>query len=303
MQKVIVVGLGEVGRPLFDLVRESGCYQVSAIDLVEQRVYDAKIDFPATGAVDVLLLCFPCENRESFVKIALGYIASHMPRLVIVNSSVSPGTTRSIWKKSKSLLVAYSPIRGMPKNDMKVELKRWDKFVAGVTRAAQNEAEEFFRNIGLLVHPKKDVTALEIAKLLETTYRAVMIAAFQEFHRLCIINHVSLADGVEMIGDDDICLLDKPVMYPDVIGGTCLMPNLELLLNDSSCNSELLAFVKKSNEARKEEINFSTVRDEVKAIKILTILDEQRRQEAHWHAMMSSKLVSKKKLELWEPKT
>jgi prephenate dehydrogenase len=71
MQRVLVVGLGEVGRPLFDLVRESGRYQVAGVDKVASRAGAVKGDFPVSGAVDVLLLCYPCGKQADYVKAAV----------------------------------------------------------------------------------------------------------------------------------------------------------------------------------------------------------------------------------------
>ena len=50
-------------------------------------------------------------------------------------------------------------------------------------------------------------------------------------------------------------------MFPDVIGGHCLIPNVELLLK--AYDSEFLRLILKSNEKRKEEIKEESVRREV----------------------------------------
>ena len=46
--------------------------------------------------------------------------------------------------------------------------------------------------------------------------------------------------------------IDRPVMFPDVIGGHCLIPNTELLLK--SYDSMFLRLILKSNDKRKEEV-------------------------------------------------
>jgi len=50
-------------------------------------------------------------------------------------------------------------------------------------------------------------------------------------------------------------------MFPDVIGGHCLIPNTELLLK--SYDSEFLRLILKSNEKQKMEIEDESVRREV----------------------------------------
>jgi hypothetical protein len=54
-------------------------------------------------------------------------------------------------------------------------------------------------------------------------------------------------------------------MFPDVIGGHCIIPNIELLL--MSYNSEFLRLILKSNEKRKKEITDETVSHEMNKIK------------------------------------
>jgi len=59
--------------------------------------------------------------------------------------------------------------------------------------------------------------------------------------------------------------LDRPVMFPGVIGGHCLIPNAELLLK--SYDSTFLRLILESNEKRKEEIKDESVSREVEKIR------------------------------------
>ncbi|MCJ7634139.1 hypothetical protein MUP77_17345, partial [Candidatus Bathyarchaeota archaeon] len=58
---------------------------------------------------------------------------------------------------------------------------------------------------------------------------------------------------------------DRPVMFPGVIGGHCIIPNTELLLR--SYDSELLRLILKSNDKRKEEVKDESIRSEVEKVK------------------------------------
>jgi UDP-N-acetyl-D-mannosaminuronate dehydrogenase len=111
----------------------------------------------------------------------------------------------------------------------------------------------------------RGLEALEFAKLFETTYRAVMIAAFQEMHRMCSIYDVSINEAVGMIADIHAVDHNKPLHYPGVIGGTCLMPNIKLLLQ--AYNSDLLRWVELSNEMRKKEMRDPAVLREIEKIR------------------------------------
>jgi len=54
-------------------------------------------------------------------------------------------------------------------------------------------------------------------------------------------------------------------MFPDVIGGHCLIPNAELLLK--SYDSVFLRLILESNEKRKEEVKDDRARKEVEKVR------------------------------------
>jgi hypothetical protein len=70
---------------------------------------------------------------------------------------------------------------------------------------------------------------------------------------------------VDMIEDIHRVHFNKPLHYPGVIGGHCLIPNTELLLK--AYDSEFLRLILKSNEKRKKEIIDNEIRNEVEKIK------------------------------------
>jgi len=105
----------------------------------------------------------------------------------------------------------------------------------------------------------------ELAKLFETIYRAWMIACFQEMHRISRHFGADFDEVVDMIEDIHRVHFNKPLHYPGVIGGHCLIPNTELLLK--AYDSEFLRLILKSNEKRKKEIMNEEIRDEVEKIK------------------------------------
>jgi hypothetical protein len=73
-----------------------------------------------------------------------------------------------------------------------------------------------------------------------------------------------LTSVVDFIEDTHLVRLDRPVMFPGVIGGHCLIPNVELLLK--SYDSKFLRLILESNEKRKEEIRDERVYEEVKRV-------------------------------------
>jgi UDP-N-acetyl-D-mannosaminuronate dehydrogenase len=268
-EKVLVVGLGEVGRPLFELLKESGNFEVYGFDLNTGKMREAgQLENILPHTVDVMHICIPCVDKEEFVNGVVGYVGRFKPKLVIVNSTVAPSTTFEIYKRLRgSCLVAHSPVRGVHKSldYMKWELKRWTKYIGGVNEESAEKAKKHFEKLGLKTKVLKGCLETELAKLFETTYRAWMIACFQEMHRISRHFGAEFDDVVDFIEDTHRVRLDRPVLFPGVIGGRCLIQNTELLLK--SYGSKLLRFILESNEKRAVEIGNASVKEEVDKIK------------------------------------
>jgi UDP-N-acetyl-D-mannosaminuronate dehydrogenase len=124
--------------------------------------------------------------------------------------------------------VAHSPVRGVHKSldYMKWELKRWTKYVGGVNEESAEKAKKHFEKLGLKTKVLKGCLETELAKLFETTYRAWMIVCFQEMHRISRHFGADFDNVVDFIEDTHLVRLDRPVMFPGVIGGHCLIPTL-----------------------------------------------------------------------------
>ncbi len=265
-EKVLVVGLGEIGQTLFELLKEKDSFSVYGLDLDETKMYAANHDKnKLPSEVDTMHVCLPCKTQEAFVAATANYIKQFKPKLVIINSTVPPGTTKKIQQNYKCL-VAHSPIRGVHKSaeHMKWELKRWTKYVGGADAEAAEAARKHFEKMGLKVKVLKSCAETELAKLFETTYRAWMIACFQEMHRISRTFEADFDDVVDFLEDTHRVRLDRPVMFPGFIGGHCLIPNTELLLQ--FYDSEFLRLILKSNQKRKEEIKDKTVKEEAEKI-------------------------------------
>jgi UDP-N-acetyl-D-mannosaminuronate dehydrogenase len=262
---VLVVGLGEVGRSLFELLRESEKFEVYGWDVDEKKMQDVQQgDLPKE--VDVLHICYLCRNQETFVETTVDYMRRFRSELAIINSTVPPGTTEKIHAISRGHMV-HSPVRGMHKSreSMKRYLLFLTKYIGGVDEESVRLARKHFEDLGLKTKVLKRPVDTELAKLFETTYRAWMIACFQEMHRISRHFGADFDDVVDLLEDDHRVRFDRPIHFPAVIGGHCLIPNTELLLE--SYDSEFLRLILGSNEKRKEEIKDEDVRREVDKVK------------------------------------
>jgi len=265
-EKVLVVGLGEVGRALFELLKESGKFYVYGFDIDEGKMRSIVGDVKLPKVFDVMHVCYPCSDQENFVKVTVDYMRRFKPKLTIIDSTVAPGTTQKIFEETRSLVV-HSPVRGMHKSleAMKRDIMFWSKYVGGATPEAAELAKRHFEELGLRVKVLRSPVETELAKLFETIYRAWMIACFQEMHRISRHFGADFDEVVDMIEDIHRVHFNKPLHYPGVIGGHCLIPNTELLLK--VYDSEFLRLILKSNEKRKKEIMSEEIRGEVEKIK------------------------------------
>ena len=236
-KKVVVVGMGEVGKPLFQLISEHS----DTIDVVGVDIQPV----PATGGCDVLHICYPFQIRD-FVGEAARYIAHFKPALTVINSTVGVGTTRAIAERTGTPVV-NSPVRGKHVR-MLEELRSYTKFVGALDAASGKAAARHFESIGMKVKVLSAPEATELAKLTETTYFGVMIAWAQELERYC---DRAGQDYAEITSFYDEIKFFPPVKYfPGVIGGHCVMPNIDLLLKFTQ--SDMLEAIKASNDMKVE---------------------------------------------------
>jgi len=258
---VLVVGLGETGRSLFELLKESGKFEVYGWDVDEEKMQNIQQgDLPKE--VDVLHICYRCSDQEEFVNTTVDYVRRFRPELTIINSTVPPGTTEKVYKLSGGH-VAHSPVRGMHKS--REEMKRYllflTKYIGGVDEKSAELARRHFEELGLKTKVLTGPAETELAKLFETTYRAWMIACFQEMHRISRKFGADFDQVTDFLEDDHKVRFDRPIHFPGVIGGHCLIPNAKLLLE--SYDSEFIRLILKSNERRKQEIKDSSIIEEV----------------------------------------
>ena len=258
---VLVVGLGEIGRSLFDLLKESRKFEVYGWDVNKEKMQDIQQgDLPKE--VDVLHICYRYTAQEEFVNTTADYIMRFRPELTIINSTVPPGTTEKVYTLSGGHMV-HSPVRGMHKTreGMKRYLLFLTKYIGGVDGKSAELARRHFEELGLKTKILKGLVETELAKLFETTYRAWMIACFQEMHRISRRFGADFDQVTDFLEDTHRVRFDRPVHFPGVMGGHCLIPNAELLLE--SYDSEFVKLILRSNEKRKEEIKDPEIIEEV----------------------------------------
>jgi len=233
----LVVGVGEVGGALAEVLERK--YRVVRLDLPPVEV---------RAPVRVMHICFPFASPTKFHSAAQSYIRRFQPELTIINSTIPPGTTRAL-AKATGTAIAHSPVRGKHAR-MAQELLRYTKFISGLDQATNRLAQEHFNAVGMKTRLVNQPESLELAKLAETTYFGVIIAFAQALNRWARAADADYDDVTSFF--EEIDFLPRAKYFPGFIGGHCVIPNIDLLLQLGS--SDLLEAVLKSNDLRAAEL-------------------------------------------------
>ncbi len=229
---VLVIGLGEIGKPLLEILSEH--YETVGVDLQPIEL---------NKKVGIIHLCYPFEI-EDFVGQSVKYIEKYKPELTIVNSTVVPGTTRKIYEASGAA-IAHSPIRGKHKM-MKSELYHYTKYIGGIDQESARLASDHFQSANIKTKILSSPEATEITKLTETTYFGLLIAWAQEVERYCDEYSLNYDEVVSYY--EEIKYLPPVKYFPGIIGGHCVMPNIKIL--KTVFDSDILDAIEHSNEMK-----------------------------------------------------
>jgi len=233
---VVVVGMGEVGRPLSRILGRS--FECAKVDILP-------IDIDRSCSV--LHICYPYQI-SNFVNTTADYIDKYQPAVTIINSTVAPGTTRRVQEAVGDRLVAYSPVRGKHAR-MESDMLHYKKFVGACRTDALQMALDHFVQAGFKTAPFRSPELAEVSKLLETTYLGILIGWAQEVERIAGGYDGKFEDVNAFVEEIDFL---PSGTFPGVIGGHCVMPNIAILR--SLLQSDFLDAVVKSNVAKQREM-------------------------------------------------
>ena len=243
MKNVLVVGFGQIGKSMYNVIDASEKYNLFKKDKEELEINDS---------IDVMHVCIPF--FDDFVSVAAGYIQKYKPKLTIINSTVKPGITNKIFEKTNKLIV-HSPVRGRHPN-LEEGILKFVKFIGPTSSEAGKLALAHFESIGVKAEVLNSAVDTELGKLLSTTYYAINIAFHQDMDRICSHYGADFKEAVARF--NETCTMDiehkvpRPVMFPGFIGGHCLMPNIKILKKD--LKSDFLDAIEKSNDLIKQKL-------------------------------------------------
>ena len=120
MEKDLVIGLGEIGLPIFKLFSKN--------TIIEGIDKNPKLNRTSPSLekykVSIMHICIPF--TKSFLTEVKKLVKKFSPRLIVIHSTISPHTTEKL-QNTLEIPVIYSATRGVHKR-MLCDLKRYVKF-------------------------------------------------------------------------------------------------------------------------------------------------------------------------------
>ena len=229
--KQIVVGLGEVGSALLNILQCDGYDPNKSFltsDPHNQETYpffwrDGQIYY---GDYDVLHVAFPYFDK--FEETVREYQNLFHPKLTIIHSSVPVGTSREVE-------AVHSPIRGVHPY-LEKGIRTFVKYFGG---EKAEDAAKIFSDLGIKTKVTDYSETTEAAKLWDTTQYGISILLNKEIYKFCKAKSIDFDivytdfnktynEGYTKLGMPHVV---RPYLkhMEGKIGGHCVVPNAKLL--------------------------------------------------------------------------
>ena len=222
----IILGMGEMGETLFDLLvdRKFDCIGIDLDDSKCKNYTENKI----IENPQYLHVCLPGE-LEKFTDIVIEWINKIKNiQVVVIHSTVKPGTTKSIQERS-SIPILFSPVRGVHRRFLD-DIKKYTKFISFDNKEINSEIKKDLENRFEKVEWMSTTKTAELAKILvDTTYYGWLINYAQITKMICEKENVDFDEMWKFADEIHENLGNRPKMFPGIIGGHCVIPNLNLV--------------------------------------------------------------------------
>lgn len=287
---VCVIGLGYIGLPTAAVLADRG-HRVVGVDIRpdvvetinrgEIHIHEPRLDQLVRRVVedgrltaslepqhaDVFVICVPTPiNADrgpelAYVRQAAQAIRPHVQKdnLVILESTVSPGTTENIvlahgvpqrMTAGQDVFVAHCPERVLPGRIL-VEVIENDRVVGGITPACADRAARFYASFAQGKLLKTSALNAEIAKLAENSFRDVNIAYANELSMLA-----------EELGADPLEIIRLANHHPRVnilspgpgVGGHCISVDPWFLVHAAPQHSPLIRTAREVNDHKPHHV-------------------------------------------------
>ena len=251
MKKDVVAGLGEIGYPILKLLSKK--QTTVGYDIDKNSTNKLKFKTLQDTQTSFLHIAIPVTTK--FDSNILELNKKFKPECIVIHSTISLGTTERIQKKL-SIPLIYSATRGVHKRMLK-DIKRYMKFFAISKNAPKKQwaIKTFSRkmkNCGVKTRQMSTPETLELGKILcDTSYLGWLINYAQLTNMIAIQYNIDYDEMWTFSDEIHKFLGNRPKMYPGFIGGHCVIPNLDLMHNQT------LDLIKKINTKYSKKVKNS----------------------------------------------
>jgi len=283
--KICVIGLGYIGLPTalllakrnkvvgFDTNKELvGKLKKGKIMMQEQGLMElfkkVRKNLSATNTVEeaeVFIVCVPTPlNKKkkcdlSFIRKAAKDISKVLKKgnLVILESTVPPGTTRNFFgkiiekesglKPGEDFFLSYVSEKAIP-GKILFEIENNARIVGAINKKSFDLTKKIYSSFvkGKII--KTEIELAEISKLMENTYRDVNIALANEFKRICDALGIEVNKAIELANLHPRVNILKPSIG---VGGYCLTKDPWFLIEKTK-HGNLIRISRKINDTQTE---------------------------------------------------
>lgn len=246
--KDIVAGLGEIGSPILQLLSTKRL--VVGYDINEKLMDKKKFQKYEKLDTSFLHICIPFNDK--FIENVIALSKRFNPEIIVIHSTISPGTTSKLQSQIK-IPIIYSATRGVHKR-MLYDLKRYVKFYAIGANAPRSQwasltYSKMMKKAGVKTNQMSSPITLELAKIVvDTSYYGWLINYAQISNMIAIQHKVNYDEMWSFADEIHKFLGNRPKMFPGFIGGHCVIPNLDLIHNQT------LDLIKKMNNTYAKKV-------------------------------------------------
>lgn len=285
--KVVVIGLGQLGLPVAKYVKERGFevygYDINAfaLDRAEKEFGVKKInDF---SAMDVFIICVSTHKPDDIFAPYLDGLFAVVHKisneakngtLLSIESTIPCGTSKKIFELlDHRLHVVHAPHRWYSLEE-DVHGVNQLRVIGGVCECCLRNGLGFYENgeewsvnqdrhqltqsniqenkktVGIPMHPVSNVEMAELTKIIENADRYLQIAFAEELYLYCQANHINFSELKDALNTKwNVHILEPR----DGIGGHCVPKDTKMFLDSSRTMKSkiLLAALEADQDYRK----------------------------------------------------